>query len=197
MKQTILVLITVITTGLINNIQSQEIHGQLINRYQGDIDGEPGISVNIDTTYTISGNEGFFKFSNFKKYPSSIIISGNINPKLKITNLPVDYKSLDLGQIELIDHLTISRDQYDSIRKKSIKSVKTNELIIIKQQKVDSFLKLKYKPIYDWGKIIGYIVLDTITKDKMRNPLDENASINVDYDVANDMITLDYNKIKK
>jgi len=31
----------------------------------------------------------------------------------------------------------------------------------------------------------------------MQNPLNERTNIKVDYDVEKDMITLDYNKIKK
>jgi len=197
MKRTILILLTVIITGLINNIQSQEIHGQLISRYQDKIDSLPGISVAIDTTYAISDLDGFFKFNNLKRYPSSILFSGYINPKIKITNLPVDYKILDLGKIELIEHLIISSTQYDSIRTKLIKSFKTNELLITQQQKANSFLKLKYKPVQDWGKIIGYIVLDSITNDIIQNPFNDKEKIKVDYDVEKDIIILDYNKFKK
>ena len=197
MKRTILILLTVIITGLINNIQSQEIHGQLISRYQDKIDSLPEISVAIDSIYTISGIDGFFKFNNLKRYPSSILISGYIHPKIKITNLPVDYKILDLGKIELIEHLIISSTQYDSIRTKLIKSFKTNELLITQQQKANSFLKLKYKPVQDWGKIIGYIVLDSITNDIIQNPFNDKEKIKVDYDVEKDIIILDYNKFKK
>jgi len=197
MRRTILIIITVIATGLINSIQSQEIHGQLISKYQDKIDSLPGITVKIDTTYTISDINGFFKFNKLKKYPSSILISGYIHPKIKITNLPVDYKSLDLGKIELIEHLTISPTQYDSIRTKLIKSFKTNELSITQQQKANSFLKLKYKPVQDWGNIIGYIVSDSITNDIIQNPFNDNEKIKVDYDVENDVIILDYTKFKK
>ena len=197
MKRTILIFLTVITTGLTNNIQSQKIYGQLISRYQDKIDSLPEISVAIDSIYTISGIDGFFKFNNLKRYPSSILISGYIHPKIKITNLPVDYKSLDLGKIELIEHLTISPTQYDSIRTKLIKSFKTNELSITQQQKANSFLKLKYKPVQDWGNIIGYIVSDSITNDIIQNPFNDKEKIKVDYDVEKDIIILDYNKFKK
>jgi len=142
MKRTILIFLTVITTGLTNNIQSQKIYGQLISRYQDKIDSLPEISVAIDSIYTISGIDGFFKFNNLKRYPSSILISGYIHPKIKIKNLPVDYKIIDLGKIELIEHLIISPTQYDSIRTSIILSFKTNEHLIAQQQ-TDPFLKLK------------------------------------------------------
>jgi hypothetical protein len=184
-------------TGLINNIQSQEIRGQLISKYQDKIETLPGIGVMIDTTYMISDIDGFFTFNAVKSYPNSILITGYMHPKLRIINLPIDYKSMDLGQIDLIEHSIISPTQYDSIRTNLIKTFKTNDLLIIKQQKADSELKSKYKPIQDWSSTVGYVVLDSITKDTMQNPFDKSATIKVDYDVNKDLITLDYNKIKK
>ena len=183
--------------GLISTIQSQEIRGQLICRYLDKIDTLPGISVLVDTTYVISDIDGFFSINNLKNYPNSILISGCIHPKLLITNLPKDYKSLDLGQIELIEHLIISPTEYDSIRTNLIKSSNTKDLLIIKQQNADSKLKSKYKPFHDWSTCVGYIVLDSITKDEMLNPFDRETKIKIDYNVEKDLITLDYKMIKK
>jgi hypothetical protein len=49
----------------------------------------------------------------------------------------------------------------------------------------------------DWSSIVGYVVLDKIMANEMLNPLDEKAKIKIDYNVEKDLISLDYNKIKK
>jgi hypothetical protein len=190
-------MIGIMITGLTNNVQSQVIRGQLIGKYQDKYESLPGISVMIDTAYQISDIDGFFNYQTGKNYPKSLVISGYVHPRLLIYNLPVNYDTLDLGKIELIEHMIISPHQYDSIRNNVISSFKNIDILIVQQQKADNLLKTKYSPLNDWSSIVGYVVLDKIMANEMLNPLDEKAKIKIDYNVENDLISLDYNKIKK
>ena len=115
MKRFFFVTLYLFTFGFISNIQSQTIRGQLICKSLEKVDSLPGILVAYDSISTISDIKGRFIFDKIKKYPESIQISGILCPKLLITNLTKGYKLLDLGQIELIEHLIISTSQYDSL----------------------------------------------------------------------------------
>jgi len=199
MKRTNLILISLVLFGSISYLQAQTINGQVVSKLKDKYECLIGVLIYVDSAATVSDIDGEFSFHSFIKYPTSILFEGYMQARLMIINLPRDYDSLYLGKIELIERTVmthISTTQYDTIRTNLIKSFKTNNVLNIQQQKADSILKLKYKPICEWTVVLEYAVLDSLISNEMINPFDNEIKFKVDYDINNDLIIVDYIKIK-
>ena len=197
MRRTVLLFISILSLGLISNIQSQIISGQVVYSELDKYESIYGATIYFDTTYVVSDMEGKFCTNILRHYPKSIIFKGSTHASLMIFNLPQDYDTLKFDKIELLEHAFISKAQYDSIQGNLIKTFKENDLLIIQQRKADVILRSKYKGVYCWADLLGYEVLDSLENKYILNPFDHKTKIIFDFDSLKDIITLDYEKIKK
>ena len=195
MTRITVIIIGILAFGLNSKLQSQIITGQVIDKATNE--SLAGVKIFIDSTYVISDFDGNFSTKDLKKHPNSITFEATYEIKLKIINLPKNYDTLKLDKVELINHTFISKSQYDSIRTCLIATFDNKDLLIIQQKKADSLLKSKYSAIYCWSDLLGYDVLDSISNKEITNPFDNKSKVILDFDPSMDLITLDYEKIKK
>ena len=195
MTRITVIIIGILAFGLNNKLQSQIITGQVIDKATNE--SLAGVKIFIDSTYVISDFDGNFSTKDLKKHPNSITFEATYGIKLKIINLPKNYDTLKLDKVELINHAFISKSQYDSIRNCLIATFENKDLLIIQQRKADSLLESKYSAIYCWSDLLGYDVLDSISNKEITNPFDCKSKVILDFDPSMDLITLDYEKIKK
>lgn len=173
---------------------SQIIKGKVVMKLLDSYEPLPGVTIHTDTTYYITDFNGLFCFNSFKKNLDFILFKASYFANIKIINLPSNFDTLDLGTIEMIEHKVISKKQYDSIRNAIIKSFKP-DIISVQISKADKILQKKYKPVYHWAELLGYIVIDEVSSGDLVNPFDNYKRIVFEYDSMQDLILMDYKKI--
>ena len=143
-------------------------------------DAIPGCKIFISTSKSesLTDVEGKFQIraSVNEKHRFDIIIKMGYSPIIRITNVQSNQDSIDLGRIGLVYNKDVN---------------------ILEYSKLPQEEKVKMKPFYHWGTLIGYF--DTSRVDLNTNmipcPYDWNKNIMIQYASKENEVIIDYNQL--